>query len=146
MVQKCSKEIFAEEGVNITKVSTMSSCSWKIFKTNYLKKNTLYQVKGPAHYNMREGFFGGHSEVYKTRPSGEVRVYDLNSSYPYSMLNRMPVGLPTFSTDPNLDNYFGIVRVRVETPKNKNGKYIEIPHPPLPFRKEDGSLINPIGR
>lgn len=104
----------------------------------------MYQVKGPAHYNIREGFFGGHSEVYKTRPCGEVRVYDLNSSYPNSMLKKMPVGLPKFSTDPDLDNYFGVVTVTVETPK-RNGRYVEISHPPLPYRTEDDVLINPIG-
>ena len=33
--------------------------------------------------------------------------YDMNSQYPNAMLNDMPIGNPTYTTDKNLDNIFG---------------------------------------
>lgn len=148
VVIKFAEEIFEGERLNITKMSTTSSLAWKIFTTNYLGKDLLYQVIGPAHYNMREGYYGGTTEVYvrKTIPNSVVRIYDVNSSYPASMKQKMPSGKPVFSTDPGgLDKYFGVVFAEVETPKDSKGNYISLEFPPLPFRS-DNVIINPIGR
>jgi hypothetical protein len=57
----------------------------------------------------------------------------------------MPVGKPIFSNDNNLDNYFGVVMVKMNTPRDENGDYIKIKYPPLPYRISDVRIINPIG-
>lgn len=46
---------------------------------------------GCMHDFARKGFFGGRTEIYTTR-GYDVFYYDLNSSYPSSMLMDMPVG------------------------------------------------------
>ena len=96
---------------------------------------------------MREAYYGGVSETYNLKAENVVRIYDINSSYPASMKQDMPIGKPVFSTDPGgLDNYFGIVYARVETPRSSKNIYEKIDYPPLPFRLVDGGIINPIGK
>lgn len=137
IVSKFSVDIYKMEGLNITKISTISSLSFKIFKTNYLRNDILiYQVKGPAYINMRKAFYGGRVDLfiphYITDGDGgcNVKCFDVNSLYPYSMLKPMPIGKPRFSNDQNLSNYFGIVYVKVESPQNIFGGYIKLKHPP----------------
>lgn len=144
---KFSNDIYELEKINISKTPTISSVAFKALTTNYLKSGLLYQVKGRAHDNMREAYYGGITEVYnlKTDKSG-FKIYDINSSYPASMMQTMPVGKPVFSTDPRgLDNYFGIVYAEVESPKDSKGDFINIKYPPLPFRLPEGRIINAIG-
>lgn len=94
---------------------------------------------------MRKAFFGGVTEVYNLNPEGRLAIYDINSSYPASMKLPMPVGKPIFSTDKNLDNYFGVVFAKIKTPRDNKGEYIQINYPPLPFRVSEIKLVNPIG-
>jgi len=107
----------------------------------------LYIIKDKAHKNMREAYFGGISEVYNLKADNGIKIYDINSSYPASMKQDMPIGKPVFSTNPNgLDNYFGIVYAKIETPKSSKNYYERLDYPPLPFRLPTGNIINPIGR
>lgn len=81
---------------------------------------------------MSNAYFGGISEVFK--PSIENGYYyDINSQYPFAMMNDMPLGKPVYSTDPDLDNYFGVVKARIKTPA-----FLE--YPVLPKRCEDGRI------
>lgn len=141
-----SNDIFRMETVNITKSPTISSLAFRILLTNYLNASEIFQIKGPAHDNMRDAYFGGITEAYHRSCEGEGFAYDVNSSHPASMKQPLPVGSPIYSTDPVLDNYFGIAYAEIETPKDENGKHKEeIMYPPLPFRLPDKSIINPIG-
>lgn len=67
--------------------------------------------------------------------------YDVNSLYPYAMLNPMPTGQAKLSSDTNLNNYFGMVYVEIDT-TNINPKYTN--YPLLPH-KIDGRLYNGLG-
>lgn len=145
-VKKFASDIYKIEKLNITNTPTISSLSFKSITTNYITPNTLYQVKGRAHEYMRRGYFGGVSEVYTLSADKGVKIYDINSSYPASMKQTMPIGQPVFSTQPGIENYFGVVFAEIETPKDINGNFIKLDHPPLSFRLEDGSIINPIGK
>ena len=58
------------------------------------------------------------------------------------MLNDMPTGEMLFSTDNNLNNYFGIVFVEVDT-TGLDPKYLN--YPLLPH-KIDGRMYNPLGK
>lgn len=143
---KFSEDIYKLENLNITEVATTSSLAFKALFTNYVPDNTFYKVKGPAHNNMRRGFFGGVSEVYHIKPDNDLRIYDINSSYPASMKQPMPVGKPSLTNDKNLDNYFGVVFAKIQTPRDVQGNYIEIKYPPLPFKLKDSCLtIYPYG-
>lgn len=145
---KFAEDIYKLEGLNITKIATTSSLAFKALFQNYVKPNLFYKVKGAAHNDMRRGFFGGVAEVYRLNPKGEIRIYDINSSYPASMKQEMPVGKPILSNDKILDNYFGVVYAKINTPRDPLNKaeYLEINYPPLPYRKNlSSSIINPIG-
>jgi hypothetical protein len=58
------------------------------------------------------------------------------------MLNDMPTGNMLFSTDSNLNNYFGIVYVTVDT-SNLDPRFTN--YPLLPHKIE-GRLYNPLGK
>lgn len=143
---KFANDIYKLEKLNITKVATTSSLAFKAINTNYVKPNILFKVKGPSHNNMRRAFFGGVTEVYNLNPKDKVlRIYDINSSYPASMKLPMPVGKPLFSNDKNLDNYFGVVYAKINTPRDSFNNYVEINYPPLPYRVSSERTIYPIG-
>lgn len=142
---KFAKDIYKLEKINITKVPTISSLSFKAIITNYLKANSLFKIKGTSHNKMRRAFFGGAAEVYNLNAKDVVRIYDINSSYPASMKLPMPVGKPIFSNDKYLDNYFGVVFAKIKTPRDSNGGYININYPPLSYRVSNDRIINPIG-
>lgn len=94
VIKKFSDDIYELEKLNITKSPTTSSLAFKALTTNYINPNLLYQVKGPAHHYMRSGYFGGITEVYNLIADNGLRIYDINSSYPASMKQAMPIGKP----------------------------------------------------
>lgn len=59
VVVKFSNDIYALEKLNITKTPTTSSIAFKALTTNYLKSGLLFQVKGRAHDEMRQVYYGG---------------------------------------------------------------------------------------
>lgn len=136
-----SRDIFNLEKVDITKLSTNSSVAFKIFRTNYLGESKLPVIKGNAHNEMRNAYYGGVVEVFKNEGEN-LKLYDITSLYPFAMLKDMPTGNMLFSTDSNIINYFGIVFVEVDTsgldPKYSN--YPLLPH------KIDGRMYNPLGK
>jgi hypothetical protein len=82
-------------------------------------------------------YYGGDVEV--CIPEGfNLHYYDVNSLYPFSMLNDMPVGEPVYTTDPDLNNIFGFVEVEVTAPTN-------LKYPVLPYRTKEGLIIKPVG-
>jgi hypothetical protein len=89
---------------------------------------------------MRNAFYGGVVEVFKNE-GRNLKLYDITSLYPFAMLNDMPTGDSLFSTDPNINNYFGIVFVEVDT-TGLDPKYLN--YPLLPHRI-DGRMYNPLG-
>lgn len=90
-------------------------------------------------------FFGGRVEVYHHAPTHFLRSYDVTSSYPWSMSQRLP-WLPqsTVSTRKDLSNALenphvsAIVEARVTVPD-------ACLYPPLPLRLDDGGLFFPTG-
>nr|YP_010759082.1 hypothetical protein QEO35_mgp37 [Hericium alpestre]WEX31996.1 hypothetical protein [Hericium alpestre] len=139
VIDNFRKEIYSEEYINITKVLSISSLTFKIFKTNYLNKNKLPIIKGNHSISLRNAFYGGRVDVFKSIAKN-IYIYDVTSLYPYVMVNYYyPTGSPTFSYDDNLNNYFGFCYVEVETPE-----YIH--KPILPFKGSDDKIYYPIGK
>nr|YP_009568387.1 hypothetical protein [Orbilia oligospora]QBL02019.1 hypothetical protein [Orbilia oligospora] len=144
ILEKFTNIIYNGERIDVTKVSTISSLSFKIIKANYLPLNKLYQINGQSHKDIRNAYIGGRVDSFT--PFGEnIKCYDVNSLYPFAMLNPLPGGQAKMSNDTNLENYFGVVYAKISTPTNSNGDYINLKYPPLPFKCDNGSLINPIG-
>jgi len=140
IILRFSRDIFDIEKIDITKLPTISSIAFKIFRTNYLKDKLLPIVKGNAHKDIRNAYYGGVVEVFKNEGTN-LNLYDVTSLYPFAMLNDMPTGNMLFSTDPNINNYFGIVYVEVDT-SGLDPKYLN--YPLLPHRI-DGRMYNPLG-
>ena len=140
IISRFSQDIFNIEKIDITKLPTISSIAFKIFRTNYLGDSKLPIIKGNAHKEMRNAFYGGVVEVFKNE-GRNLKLYDITSLYPFAMLNDMPTGDSLFSTDPNINNYFGIVFVEVDT-TGLDPKYLD--YPLLPHRI-DGRMYNPLG-
>ena len=141
VITQFSKNIFQLEHVNITKSLSISSITFKIFKTNYLNDYKLPLIKGIHHDRMREAFFGGHVDVYKPFATFDnpIYCYDVNSLYPFVMSNNdFPIGNPVLSFDKDLNNYFGILYCNITTPE-----YLD--KPVLPFRGEDSTIYFPLG-
>jgi len=137
IIEIFNKEIYNLESYNITDVISISSLALNIFLTNYYNKNkTPIHIPRLAQYNeIKTAYFGGRVEIYK--PYGEdLYIYDVNSLYPFVMLNDMPIGDMTKSSDTNLYNYFGFCYVTVNVPEN-------IINPILPFRDEFKNVYNP---
>jgi hypothetical protein len=138
IVSKFSLDIFNLENINITNILSISSLTFKLFKTNYLNDLKIPIIKGIHHDRIREAFYGGHVDNYI--PIGNnIYYYDVNSLYPFVMANNdFPVGNPILSFDKDLNNYFGIIHCKIETPK-----YMD--KPVLPFRGDDGTIYYLLG-
>lgn len=83
---------------------------------------------------------GGIVEVYHNYGKN-LKLYDVNSLYPSVMLNPMPTGKPIFSTDKDLNNYFGIVFASINTQDFIGNK---MNYPLLAYRTED-RIFNVLG-
>ena len=89
-----------------------------IFTSGYYdeRQNRIKMIKGQVEDDIRMSYFGGNVDVLVNEIT-EGYLYDMNSQYPYAMLNTMPSGNPIFSTDKNIDNYFGYVYGEIIPPK-----------------------------
>jgi hypothetical protein len=132
---------FNKFGVDIESIYSTATLSLKIYRTKFLDKNIFIL---PQHTDLfiRQGYFGGGTDVYKAYAVGEkVYYYDVNSLYPAAMLNDMPYDLvnPTLINLSNrtLDSFFGFAEVEVTCPTN-------MLRPVLPFHM-NGKTIYPVG-
>ena len=80
--------------MDIKRCPTTSSIAFRVYRTNYLNKFKIPVIKGLSHVNMRNAYYGGIVEVFRMYGKN-LKLYDVNSLYPYSMLEKMPVGVPT---------------------------------------------------
>jgi hypothetical protein len=57
-------DIYNLKKLNITKILSISSLTFKIFKANYLNDHKLPIIKGMHHDRIIDAFYGGHIDVY----------------------------------------------------------------------------------
>jgi hypothetical protein len=78
-------------------------------------------IKGKIEDEIRSSYFGGNVDVYinEINDITGAYYYDMNSQYPYAMLQDMPIGNPTFTTDNNLNNIFGFVYGTIIAPSEE---------------------------
>lgn len=117
---------------------TTASTAMKTYRRRYQKEPIYRHVK--HHDFFRESYYGGRVERF-TESGTNLLYYDINSSYPASMLEPMPVGeLSTVIGRPSLQKTAGscgFVKASVYVPE---GTYI----PVLPIRL-GGKLVFPTG-
>jgi hypothetical protein len=114
VLTKYNELIFNEFNINIHNSLTGPSLTMRNFKTNYMPKDTIYQILDKTEFDIRNSYTGGSVDVYiphnikgpvlTKNKKGKYKVlysYDVNSLYPNVMAYKnMPVGKPVvFSGD-----------------------------------------------
>ncbi|HJZ23918.1 MAG TPA: DNA polymerase [Candidatus Babeliales bacterium] len=127
------------EGIGATVKNTIASTAMSLFRTKYLKET--YQVLPKSWLlDILQGYYGGRTEVFKRGRAENLNYYDVNSLYPYSMMNDFPDPNHMRITKKNdysyIKNYEGMSHVDLFCPK------MDIPL--LPVRHEK-KLIFPVG-
>lgn len=109
----------------------------------YYYKEFGTRPKKPMPENQLEfclsGYYGGRTEIFFNKPiTGNIWYFDINSLYPYSMLNKFPLIESSYWTKKPNFNREGMSEVTIVAPK------IQIPY--LPYRDvESGRLLFPCG-
>ena len=132
VLTKFNELIYNEFKVNIHKPLTLPALAMKIYKTNFMPKDSIYQIAGAVEQSIRESYTGGAVDVYiphnRITPFfGKIRAvfrrlyyYDVNSLYPFVMANSpMPIGKPVaFEGNIRLvePNAFGIFQCNITSP------------------------------
>lgn len=137
-ILKRSMEIYIDEGIalnglNPIKCSTIASYAMKVYRTNYLKKDTICVLKKDEYDFCKRGFFGGRTEVFKLHKKFEmsdvekgkyIDYADIQSLYPtVQYYDQLPCGIPKWDEDVEyskeyLENHFGYYEVDIVCPKN----------------------------
>jgi len=141
VISNFQKYIFETYSLDIKNYITLSSLAFAIFRFSFFgnakDKLPILHKQSNYHKIVKSSYYGGSVDIYKPYLNNGY-YYDMNSLYPYAMLQPLPVGNGTYSTDPNLDNWFGFIKVKVNCPD-------DLKIPILPFHKEDGTVIHPTG-
>lgn len=124
--------------VDITRVVSTPSLSLLIYRKKFQPVN-IPILKRKLDNQIRDSYFGGSSDYYKLHGTN-LKYYDVNSLYPYAMLNDMPLNfIGEFSGSHfKLDEIFGFVDCIVESPKNIKE--------PLLIARHEGKIIHPNGK
>ena len=115
---KFNDKIYNLYSLNITNFVTAPKLAVAIFTSNfYTKPNNLKikMVRGNVEKDIRSAYFSGNINVLINKMNKGF-YYDMNSQYSYAMLNDMPIGNPSLSTDTELNNYFGFVYGKITAP------------------------------
>ena len=124
IITKFNNMIFDLFSINIHKYPTLSSLAFAIFRTHFLKLNTIPQLSGQIARDIRQGYTGGAVDMYIPENSDGTVIYcyDVNSLYPFVMKEfDMPVGKPIFfKGDIRVINpdAFGFFYCEIVTPDN----------------------------
>ena len=106
VLTKFNELIFNEFKLNVNNSSTFTlpSLAMRIYKSQFMPKNTIYQLLGRVEKDIRQSYTGGAVDVYIPHNRGEgffsklsktLYYYDINSLYPFVMAKTlMPVGKP----------------------------------------------------
>lgn len=139
--------IFGRWRLNITDFSTLPSLAFGIYRAHYLKDFKIPLISGKTLEDIRQGYYGGHTDVYI--PYGKnIYCYDVNSLFPKQMYDMpMPTGNIQFfegnilADDCKIKDPFGFFLVEITAPK-------DLKHPILMTRVNNNNqtaTIAPLG-
>jgi hypothetical protein len=147
VLSKFNTLIFNKFKLNINKYPTLPSLSFSIFRSQYLKKDSVHMLSGDIANDIRQGYTGGACDMYVPFPpkDSEIFGYDVNALYTTAMAKyKLPVGKPTyFSGDITKvnKNAFGFFYCKITTPN-------ELEHPIIQthVKTDDGlRTVAPLG-
>ena len=88
--------------------------SVKIFKKFFLTNKWPY-LTHQKHSFVQESYYGGNILHHKLRGK-RLFYYDINSLYPYSLINKFPIRQPKFKKLPELSRSFGFIKAVISNP------------------------------
>ena len=140
------KIYYNNHNIDITNTLSTSSLALKIFRHQFMERNQDSWIPLLERWQdklFREAYLGGATSAYKFKydfneTNQELRYIDVNSLYPFAMLNPMPLKYRYTIEGGSLKDVFGFVEAYVTTPK-------DIKVPVLIYRNEAGELLHPRG-
>ena len=82
IIKEFNLKIFRETRINAIKHPTLSSLSFAIYRSNFLKDwFERPKISGKIYNFIKEGYFGGAVDVYIPKSNTEVYRYDVDSLY-----------------------------------------------------------------
>jgi hypothetical protein len=134
-------DVFEDYGVNMTDNLTISGLAVSIFLRFYYKGNIPAVNKASIYADIKQGYYGGITEVYK--PYGKnLYYYDVNSLYPYVALQDMPglscSKIECYEKHTSIKGLFGFFYCKIEAPLDS---YLGL----LPFKDKSG-IVFPVGK
>jgi hypothetical protein len=115
IIIKFNELVFEKFQIDIHKYPTLSSLAFAIFRTHFLKLNTIPQLTGQIAKDIRMSYTGGAVDMYQpyNEEGTKIHCYDVNALYPFTMEDKlMPTGKPIFfrgdirEVDPNAFGFF----------------------------------------
>jgi len=107
VLTKFNELIFSNFKVNVINTLTLPGLAMRIYRSQFMPENTIYQLLGNIEKDIRESYTGGAVDVYIphnrkntvfdiTRALFQkIFIYDANSLYPFIMAEtQMPIGKP----------------------------------------------------
>ena len=134
-----NEKIFNMYSLNITNYVTAAKLAVGIYTSNFITNSNDWNIKmirGNVEKDIRSSYYGGNVNVFINKIDHGY-YYDMNSQYPFAMLNDMPIGNPILSNDTNLDNYFGFVYGEITAPD-----YNTLRVPYIQMKDENSDITN----
>jgi len=143
-----SSNTYNNLGLDVHKSSSIPGLAFRLWRAVmnprfFNSDQPIFDLPININNMLREAYFGGHVDVYKPMVQGDSNkpwyYYDVNSLYPAAMMKELPVGKPTYITNPTFnEDFFGFLNCTVTSPDNCH-------FPVLPVRKDE-IVIFPEGR
>lgn len=133
-IERAQDTYFKEHNVDITSIYSTSTLSMKIFRQKFLKL-PIPILKQSEDLFIRNSYLGGATDYYKAYGEN-LYYYDVNSLYPFAMLNDMPLNIDKQYSDMSnikLEDFFGFCEAEITSPDN-------IINPLLPYKFNDKTI------
>lgn len=121
-VIKCFfNKVYDQYGISILSYPTIGSLAMGIYRSNFMESHfRIPLLNGSVANNIRSAYYGGIVDILKPTAT-KLYQYDVNSLYPFMMLNDLPIGNPvhikgTISANEASD-LFGFFNCKIVAPK-----------------------------
>jgi hypothetical protein len=121
-VIKCFfNKVYDQYGISLLSYPTIGSLAMGIYRSNFMGSDVqIPLLNGSVANNIRSAYFGGIVDILK--PTGtKLYQYDVNSLYPFMMLNDLPIGNPVHIKGAisanEASDLFGFFNCKIVAPK-----------------------------